>query len=90
MLVLTVLCVLRNRRDTECFDRKIDIESIKSGITIALITFLVLFTGIMALTVFEPGCGCSGPDVRSGIRYGYGRIVCGPDAESYKGESISC
>lgn len=55
MLVLTVLCVLRNRRDTECFDRKIDIESIKSGITIALITFLVLFTGIMALTVFEPG-----------------------------------
>ena len=55
MLILTVLCVLRNRRDTECFDRKIATESIKSGVTIALITFMVLFAGIMALTVFEPG-----------------------------------
>lgn len=55
MLILTVLCVLRNRRDTECFDRRIAAESIKSGVTIALITFFVLFAGIMALTVFEPG-----------------------------------
>ena len=55
MLLLTVICVLRNRRDTECFDRRIDTDSIKSGVTIALISFLVLFAGIMALTVFEPG-----------------------------------
>ena len=27
----------------------------KSGVTISLITFLILFAGIMALTVFEPG-----------------------------------
>lgn len=55
MLLLTVVSVLKSRRDTECFDRKIDNDTVKSGVTIALITFLVLFTGITALTIFEPG-----------------------------------
>ena len=55
MLLLTVICVLRNRRDTECFDRKIDNGIVRSGITIALITFIFLFCGIAALTLFEPG-----------------------------------
>ena len=55
MLLLTVICVLRNRRDTECFDRKIDNGIVRSGITIALITFILLFCGIAALTLFEPG-----------------------------------
>lgn len=54
MLLLTVICVLKSRRDTECFERKIDNDIVKSGITIALITFLALFTGIAALTLFEP------------------------------------
>ena len=54
MLLLTVVSVLRERKDTECFDRKIDGDSVRSGITIAMITFSVLFLGIMALTVFEP------------------------------------
>lgn len=54
MLLLTVLCVLKNRRDTECFERKIDNDIIKSGITITMITFIALFTGIVALTLFEP------------------------------------
>ena len=47
--------MLRNRRDTECFDRKIDNGIVRSGITIALITFIFLFCGIAALTLFEPG-----------------------------------
>ena len=54
MLLLTVIGVLRNRRDTECFDRKIDNGIVKSGVTIALITFIFLFCGIAALTLFEP------------------------------------
>lgn len=54
MLLLTVVGVLKNRRDTECFNRKIDNAIVKSGITIALITFLFLFCGIVALTLFEP------------------------------------
>lgn len=55
MLFLTVLCVLKSRRDTECFNRKIDNSIVKSGITITLITFMFLFCGIAALTLFEPG-----------------------------------
>ena len=55
MLLLTVVSVLKNRRDTECFDRKIDMDTVKSGITITMITFIALFAGITALTIFEPG-----------------------------------
>lgn len=55
MLLLTVLCVLKSSRDTECFGRKIDNEIVKSGITIVLLTFIALFAGIAALTFFEPG-----------------------------------
>lgn len=54
MLYLTVLCVLKNRRDPECFNRKIDNTIVRSGITIALITFVFLSLGIAALTLFEP------------------------------------
>lgn len=55
MLLLTVLCVLKSRRDTEFLDRKIDNDIVKSGITITVITFLALFAGVTALTIFEPG-----------------------------------
>lgn len=54
MLILTVLCVLRSRRDPECFNRKIDNSIVRSGTTIALITFILLFCGVAALTAFEP------------------------------------
>lgn len=55
MLMLTVIGVLKSRRDTECYSRKIDNEIVKNGITIALITFMFLFCGIAALTLLEPG-----------------------------------
>ena len=41
MLVLTVISVLRGRKDTECFNRKIDETVVRSGITV--------------LTILEPG-----------------------------------
>ena len=55
MLLLTVLCVLKNKRDTECFARKIDNNIVRSGITITMITLIFLMSGITALTIFEPG-----------------------------------
>lgn len=55
MLLLTVLCVLKNRKDTECFDRKIDNNIVRSGITITMVTLIFLMTGVTALTIFEPG-----------------------------------
>ena len=46
MLVLTVISVLRGRKDTECFNRKIDETVVRSGITIS---------GVTVLTILEPG-----------------------------------
>lgn len=55
MLLLTAASVLRGRRDTECFGRKLENGVVRSGITIMLITFLFWLAGVTALSVFEPG-----------------------------------
>lgn len=55
MLLLTVICVLRGKKDTECYGRKLEESVVKSGITIALITFVFYFIGVIALTLLEPG-----------------------------------
>lgn len=54
MLFLTVICVLRGRKDTECFNRRIDNDTVRSGITITMVTALFLFCGVAALTLLEP------------------------------------
>ena len=55
MLLLTAVSVLRGRRDTECFGRRIEAGTVRSGITIMLLTFLFWLAGVAALSVFEPG-----------------------------------
>lgn len=55
MLLLTAASVLRGRRDTECFSRKLENGVVRSGITIMLLTFLFWLAGVTALSVFEPG-----------------------------------
>lgn len=55
MLLLTAASVLRGRRDTECFGRKLENGVVRSGITIMLLTFLFWLAGVTALSVFEPG-----------------------------------
>lgn len=54
MLLLTVLCVLRGKKDTECFGRKIDASLVRSGITIVLLTFTFWLCGVSLLTILEP------------------------------------
>lgn len=54
MLLLTVLSVLRGRKDTECFNRRIDESIVRSGITISLVTFLFWMFGVIVLTILEP------------------------------------
>lgn len=54
MLLLTVVCVLRERRDTECYHRKIDKEIVRSGITIMMISFSFLLIGVTILTILQP------------------------------------
>lgn len=55
MLLLTALSVLRGRKDTECFGRKVDDTIVRSGITITLVTFLFWLIGIVVITVLESG-----------------------------------
>ena len=54
MLLLTSLCVLKGKRDTECFGRKIESAIVRSGISIILVTFVILLSGVAVITVIEP------------------------------------
>ena len=54
MLLLTALSVLRGRKDTECFGRKLDDSIVRSSITITLVTFLFWLIGTGVITVLEP------------------------------------
>lgn len=55
MVLLTVICVLRGKRDTECFGRRIEMDVVRSAITILIITFTFWLCGVASLTIFEPG-----------------------------------
>lgn len=54
MLLLTCLSVVRGKHDTECFDRKIASDTVRTGIVIIMITFVFLLTGVTIITVLEP------------------------------------
>lgn len=53
MLILTVLSVLRGKRDTECFGRCIEMGVVRSGITITVITFTCWLVAVAAMSIFE-------------------------------------
>ena len=55
VVLLTVICVLRGKRDTECFGRRIEREVIRSALTIVVVTFTFWLCGVAALTILEPG-----------------------------------
>ena len=55
MLLLTGVGVLKGKRDTECFGRKIEPSVVRSGIAIILLTFLFWLSGVTLITVLEPG-----------------------------------
>lgn len=54
VLLLTALAVLRGNKDTECYGRKIDTETVRVGITIILVTFIFWLSGVTLMTVIEP------------------------------------
>ncbi len=53
MLILTVISVLRGKRDTECFGRSIEMGVVRSGITITVITFTFWLMAVAAMSIFE-------------------------------------
>ena len=55
MLLLTVISVLRGRKDTECFGRKIEDSNVRTGIAIVFVTCVLWIAGILVITVLEPG-----------------------------------
>lgn len=54
VFILTVICVLRGRKDTECFGRRVDADSVRSALTITVITFTCWLAGVAAMSVFDP------------------------------------
>ena len=54
MLLLTCIGVIKGKRDTECFGRKIEPSVVRSGIAIILLTFLFWLSGVTLITVLEP------------------------------------
>ena len=54
MLLLTVISVLRGHKDTECFGRRVDMDSVRSALTITLITFSCWLAAVAAMSIFDP------------------------------------
>ena len=54
MLILTIISVLRGHKDTECFGRRVDMDSVRSALTITLITFTCWLTAVAAMSIFDP------------------------------------
>lgn len=54
MLLLTCVGVIKGKKDTECFGRKIEPSVVRSGIAIILLTFLFWLSGVTLITVLEP------------------------------------
>lgn len=53
MLLLTVHSVLKGKRDTECFGRKLSDGIVRSGITITLLSFACWGVGTMFVIIFD-------------------------------------
>ena len=54
LVALTVISVLRGPKDTECFGRKLAMESIRSALAITMITFTFWLTAVAAMSIFDP------------------------------------
>lgn len=54
MLILTCFAVLRGRRDTECFGRRIAADNIRTGLMVVMLAIGFLMTGTAIVSVLEP------------------------------------
>ncbi len=53
MIVLTIASVIKGRKDTEIFKRRISVENVRTGLTVVSISLIVLISGVMLLSVIE-------------------------------------
>lgn len=54
MLILTIVSFLRGHKDTECFGRRVDMDSVRSALTITVITFTCWLAAVAAMSIFDP------------------------------------
>jgi trk system potassium uptake protein TrkH len=54
MLIVTVLCVVKGKKDTECFGRKVDSMVVRTGISIVFLTFMAWILGVIMIVALEP------------------------------------
>ncbi len=53
MLILCCVSVLQNKKDVECFGRRIQADNIRTGICVVILAFVSLLAGTTLLTMFE-------------------------------------
>lgn len=53
MLILCCVSVLQNKKDAECFGRRIQADNIRTGICVVILAFVSLLAGTTLLTIFE-------------------------------------
>lgn len=53
MLILCCMSVLQNKKDVECFGRRIQADNIRTGICVVILAFVSLLAGTTLLTIFE-------------------------------------
>ena len=53
MLILCCVSVLQNKKDVECFGRRIQADNIRTGICVVIVAFVSLLAGTTLLTIFE-------------------------------------
>lgn len=54
MVIMCVFAVIKGKRDTEAFGRRISSENIRTGITVIIISLFALASAIITLTLIEP------------------------------------
>ena len=86
LVALTVISVLRGHKDTECFGRKLAMESIRSALAITMITFTFWLTAVAAMSIFDPQAEFLNLMWRGVLGDRYSRAFGGSDAASYEGE----
>lgn len=52
MLILCCVSVLQNKKDVECFGRRIQADNIRTGICVVILAFVSLLAGTTLLTIF--------------------------------------
>ena len=54
MLVLSCITMIRGGKDIECFGRRIEVENVRTGFGVVMISFLTLFVGTIGILILEP------------------------------------